>query len=141
MYKLKYFTEAEMRITKDTPLDIIQNCYNLAEFVLDPLREFIKKPILINSWYRSPEYNKKVGGAKNSQHTLGEAVDFIVKGMTIEEIYAIIIRMELVFDQLIMEYGNGTTWVHISLKRVGTNRKEKLKAVKTNGKWGYTAIK
>ena len=84
MYKLKYFTEAEMRITKDTPLDIIQNCYNLAEFVLDPLRELVKKPILVNSWYRNPVYNAKVGGAKNSQHTLGEAADIVVKGMTVE---------------------------------------------------------
>lgn len=141
MYKPKYFTEAEMRIDGTTPEHIKLNAYNVAEKVMDPLREFIKKPITVNSWYRSPEYNKKVGGAKNSQHTLGEAVDFIVKGMTIEEIYAIIIRMGLVFDQLIMEYGNGTTWVHISLKRVGTNRKEKLKAVKTNGKWVYTAIR
>lgn len=141
MYKPKYFSEKEMRIDGATPEHIKLNAYNVAEKVMDPLREFIKKPITVNSWYRSPEYNKKVGGAKNSQHTLGEAVDFVVKGMTIEEIYAIIIRMGLVFDQLIMEYGNGTTWVHISLKRVGTNRKEKLKAVKTNGKWGYTAIK
>ena len=141
MYKLKYFTEAEMRITKDTPENIRLNALNIAEKIMDPLREFIKKPVLINSWYRSPEYNKKVGGAKNSQHTTGEAVDFIVKGMSIEEIYAIIMRMGLVFDQIILEYGNGTTWVHISLKRVGTNRKEKLKAIKTNGKWNYTPIK
>lgn len=141
MYKPKYFSEKEMRIDGATPEHIKLNAYNVAEKVMDPLREFIKKPITVNSWYRSPEYNKKVGGAKNSQHTLGEAVDFVVKGMSIEEIYAIIIKMKIPFDQLILEYGNGTTWVHISLKRVGTNRKEKLKAVKTNGKWGYTAIK
>ena len=65
MYKLKYFTEAEMRITKDTPENIRLNALNIAEKIMDPLREFIKKPVLINSWYRSPEYNKKVGGAKN----------------------------------------------------------------------------
>lgn len=141
MYKLKYFTELEMRIDGATPEHIKLNAYNVAEKVMDPLREFIKKPITINSWYRSLEYNKQVGGAKNSQHTLGEAIDFVVKGMTIEEIYASIIKMKITFDQLILEYGNGTTWVHISLKRVGTNRKEVLKAIKTNGKWNYTKVK
>lgn len=141
MYKLKYFTELEMRIDGATPEHIKLNAYNVAEKIMDPLREFIKKPITINSWYRSLEYNKQVGGAKNSQHTTGEAIDFVVKGMTIEEIYASIIKMKITFDQLILEYGNGTTWVHISLKRVGTNRQEVLKAVKTNGKWNYTKVK
>ena len=141
MYKPKYFSEKEMRITKDTPENIRLNALNIAEKVLDPFREFIKKPITVNSWYRTPKYNKQVGGAKNSQHTLGEAVDFVVKGMTNEEIYDSIIKMKLPFDQLILENGNGTTWIHISLKMVGTNRREVLKALKTKGKWGYTKIK
>ncbi len=140
MYKPKYFTELEMRITKDTPENIRLSALNIAEKVLDPFREFIKKPITVNSWYRTPEYNKQVGGAKNSQHTLGEAVDFVVKGMTNEEIYDSIIKINLPFDQLILEYGNGTTWIHISLKRVGTNRKEVLKAVKTKGVWNYKKV-
>ena len=143
MYKLKYFTEAEMRITKDTPLDIIQNCYNLAEFVLDPLRELIKKPILVNSWYRNPVYNAQVGGAKNSQHTFGEAADIVVKGMTVEEVYATIITNNIPFDQIIVEYDNvnKTTWIHISFRSLTKNRKSKLKAVKEVGKkWVYTPI-
>lgn len=141
MYKPKYFTELEMRITKDTPENIRLSALNIAEKVLDPFREFIKKPITVNSWYRTPEYNKQVGGAKNSQHTLGEAVDFVVKGMTNEEIYDSIIKINLPFDQLILENGNSTTWIHVSLKMVGTNRREVLKALKINGKWGYTKIK
>ena len=141
MYKSKYFTNSEMRIEENTEEKIVLNCSCLAERVLDPLREFIRKPITINSWYRSPEYNKKVGGAKNSQHTQGEAADFVIKGMTIEEVYAIIMKLKISFDQLIMEYGNGTTWIHISFKRIGVNRSEKLKAVKTNGVWKYTPIK
>lgn len=141
MYKPKYFSEKEMRIDEKTPSDVRLNALHIAEKILDPLREFINKPITINSWYRTPEYNASVGGVKGSQHTKGEAVDFVVRGMTIEEIYAIVIRMGLLFDQIILEYGNGTTWVHISLKRVGTNRKEKLKATKTDGKWKYVPIK
>jgi len=32
--------------------------------------------------YRSPEHNKRVGGAKSSYHTRGEAVDIDMKGMS-----------------------------------------------------------
>lgn len=141
MYKPKYFNEKEMRIDNKSPEDVKLNAYNLTEKTLDPLREAVKKPITVNSWYRSPAYNESVGGAKDSQHTKGEAVDLIIGGMSIEEIYALILKLNLPFDQLILEYGNGTTWIHISLKRVGTNRKEVLKAVKTKGVWNYKKVK
>lgn len=140
MYKPKYFNESEMRITNETPEPVKNSAYKLVEKVLDPLREFIKKPIIVNSFIRTPEYNDAVGGANGSQHTLGEASDIKVNGMAIEEIYASIIRAGIVFDQLILEYGNGTTWIHISY-REGRNRKQVLKGEKINGVWKYTPIK
>jgi uncharacterized protein YcbK (DUF882 family) len=33
-------------------------------------------PTTINSGYRSPSYNARIGGAKNSRHTVGDAIDF-----------------------------------------------------------------
>lgn len=33
------------------------------------------KPIYINSGYRTPSYNKKIGGATNSYHMKGQAAD------------------------------------------------------------------
>ena len=39
-------------------------------------------PIHITSGYRSTEYNNKIGGAKNSYHTCGKAVDIYIKGKT-----------------------------------------------------------
>lgn len=39
----------------------------------------------VTSGYRSPEKNKAVGGAKNSQHMHGNAFDFDVSGMPIED--------------------------------------------------------
>lgn len=40
------------------------------------------KEIIITSGYRSPAYNKKVGGAARSQHMLGRAADIRIKGMS-----------------------------------------------------------
>ena len=40
----------------------------LAEKVFEPLREWIGGPIKVNSFFRSPELNTKIGGSKTSQH-------------------------------------------------------------------------
>ena len=57
----------------------------LAE-MLEILRKTIKKPIIITSGYRTPEHNKKVGGAKYSFHMRGMAADIIVKDMTPKDV-------------------------------------------------------
>jgi len=49
---------------------------------LQILRNYIGKPITVNSAYRSQEYNASIGGAKNSQHIMGRAADIVVKGMS-----------------------------------------------------------
>jgi uncharacterized protein YcbK (DUF882 family) len=49
---------------------------------LQVLRDYLKSSITINSGYRSPAWNTKVGGVKNSQHVLGKAADIVVKGFT-----------------------------------------------------------
>jgi len=80
---------------------------------LEKVRALINAPILVTSWYRSPEVNKAVGSSSTSQHIKGEAVDFISPGYgspyaicTFIEEHSTLIR----FDQLIFE----GTWVHIS---------------------------
>jgi peptidoglycan hydrolase-like protein with peptidoglycan-binding domain len=50
---------------------------------LEELRRAIgNRPIIINSGYRCPTHNRNVGGAKNSQHMYGKAVDIRVNGMS-----------------------------------------------------------
>lgn len=65
-----------------------QLCMNL-----QTLRDHIGKPITIISGYRSPEYNKKIGGVKRSQHLLAKAADIVVAGMTSLEVRDIIIQL------------------------------------------------
>jgi uncharacterized protein YcbK (DUF882 family) len=54
--------------------------------VLQKIRTHFGKPVTINSAYRTPPYNKKVGGSTNSQHCLGTACDIVVKGITPKQV-------------------------------------------------------
>jgi hypothetical protein len=90
--------------------------------LFEPLREWYNKPIKINSFYRSTEVNKLVGGAATSQHCKGEAID--ISAGTKEEnkkLFDWIKNSGLTFDQLINEFNY--TWIHISYKTNG-NRKQ-----------------
>lgn len=54
---------------------IFDNLESLVYNVLDPLREQLNMPVIVNCGYRSKETNIAVGGVKNSQHIKGEAAD------------------------------------------------------------------
>ena len=92
---------------------------------MEMVRELLgNRPITINSWYRNPVVNRAVGGVPNSQHALGEAVDFVCPGFGSPfEIcmYLSARAVYLAFDQLILE----PTWVHISFS-VTRARKQTL---------------
>ena len=96
---------------------------NLIKFCLQPIRDKLNKPMIITSGYRSKALNKRVKGAINSQHLKGQAADFHVNEMTIDEIINFIKNSGVKFDQLINEYNK---WVHISYVK-NKNRKQILK--------------
>ena len=56
------------------------------ENVLQKIRDHFKSAININSAYRTPTYNKKVGGSSNSYHVKGRAFDIVVKGYRPSEV-------------------------------------------------------
>lgn len=56
-----------------------------ATTAMEALEEAVGHPLKVNSAYRSPEHNRRVGGAKHSQHTHGKAFDVDVSGMSIPE--------------------------------------------------------
>ena len=57
--------------------------------ILQSIRDYFNKPVNINSAYRTPTHNKKVGGVKYSQHTYGMAADIVVKGENPEDVAAV----------------------------------------------------
>lgn len=79
----KNFTKEEFDCNDGSEMNIAiyHNIVKVAN-QLQILRNYIGKPITINSGYRSEEYNASIGGAKNSQHIMGRAADIVVKGMT-----------------------------------------------------------
>ena len=97
----------------------------LVDNLLQPLRDMYGRPIKVNSGYRSPMVNKHVGGAKNSQHTKGEAVDITAGSKEENKILFELIRDNFTFDQLINEYDY--SWIHVSYKATkDLNRKQIL---------------
>lgn len=65
--------------------DEILICKELLE-ILEEVRNHFNAPVIINSGYRTPEWNTKVGGAKCSYHMKGMAADIVVKGHTPKEV-------------------------------------------------------
>ncbi len=126
---------------KNVPTEaVLKNMRITAENIFEPLRKHFAQPIRVISFFRCPELNKAVGGATNSQHMTGEAMDLRGTGdVTNAQIFDYI-KNNLPFDQLIWEFGNDNdpSWVHVSFSR--KPRKNVLKAVKLKGKTIYKKI-
>jgi hypothetical protein len=115
----------------------------LAEEVFEPLRAYVGGPIKINSFFRSPELNKAIGGSVKSQHCHGQAIDLddTFGRCTNAEMYEFI-KKHLDFDQMIWEFGDDENpdWVHVSYVSEKQNRNRCLQAYKENGKTKYKVI-
>ena len=72
--------EFECSDGSEMPLEVFNNVCLLAK-QLENLRVHFNAPIKINSAYRSPVYNRSVGGAVNSQHLSGRAADIVISGV------------------------------------------------------------
>jgi hypothetical protein len=120
----------------------LANLRLLAEKVFEPIRNHFRCPIHISSAYRSVELNRAVKGSLTSQHCTGEAIDVDMdgtpNGVTNKMVFDFI-KNNLEFDQLIWEFGNDNNpdWVHVSYESTGKQRKQILKAIRTNGNTHY----
>jgi len=139
-----YSTTAMRRdIDNDPNDDQLHFMELIAEKVFEPLREWVGGPIKINSFFRSPELNKAIGGSTTSQHCKGQAMDIddTFGKATNAEMYHWI-KENLDFDQMIWEFGDedNPNWVHISYVSEDKNRNRCLLAYKENKKTKYKVI-
>ena len=121
----------------------LSNMKLVAEKIFEPVRTHFKVPIKVNSFFRSPDLNRAIGGSTKSQHCKGQAID-------IDDTYGKIknsdiywwIKENLDFDQMIWEFGNNDNpdWVHVSYVSPDKNRNRCLKAYRDDGKTKYMVI-
>lgn len=80
--------------------------------VLEDIRAHFNKPVIVTSGYRTPEYNTKIGGVKNSQHTKGTAADIKVSGISAKEV------QEYLKNKYPDKYGIGSylNFTHIDIR-------------------------
>ena len=87
------------------------------------------EPIIINSGYRSPQLNRKIGGAANSNHLTGCAADIRTSGMEQAICYAAILinyakESQQEFDELLIERNRyGAVWLHFAVRPANNRRK------------------
>ena len=128
---------AVARGINNTPDDsTLEKMKLVAEKVFEPVRIFLGMMITVNSFFRCIALNKAVGGAGNSQHVTGEAMDLDCRGFN-KKIFHFILD-HLTYDQIIWEFGdiNEPDWVHVSYRKEN-NRKQALMSVKIKGVTKY----
>jgi hypothetical protein len=122
-------------LSKDTPGDkvIIENLRAHCRLVLQPIRD-AKGRIRVNSGYRCPELNARVGGAKYSEHlcnNMRAAADIVSEEHSALDLFDFAIHHQLPYRTVILERkprkdGSVAEWVHISHCRGQTNPRRKI---------------
>jgi len=117
----------------------IANLLSLCANVLQPVRGHYQKGVKVNSGYRSPDVNAKVGGSRTSDHTRGMAADIEIPGVANADL-AGWIKENISFTQLILEFYTpgvpDSGWVHVSYDPANL-KKQDLTATRKDGKTVY----
>ena len=128
-----HFTLEEMTISEagarlqidNTPGPVALANLELVAACMEKIRTLLgNRPIVVHSGYRAVEVNEAVGGVATSAHCHGLACDFVCPTFgSPEEVALAILKSEIEFDQLILEYG----WVHVGVSQQGLlSRREAL---------------
>ena len=134
----KYFRLSELTYSETAYKNKIDNTPNaeerehleeLMEFI-DGFRAYWGGPLLVSSGFRCEALNELVGGAKNSGHRYGWAVDFVPannKKMECYEKFQEYLK-DKNFDELLLERNSrGKIWLHFSLKSYQGKQRKKIK--------------
>jgi len=117
-------SEFDSKDGAEMPEDVYFNIVKLAN-QLQYVRNYLNKPIKINSGYRSPEHNKAIGGVENSQHLFGKAADVVISELPPKIVYQLL--DDLMSKGEILQGGLGlyNTFVHYDIS-------------KTKRRWDYS---
>jgi len=91
----KHFSYEEMHCNDGTvyPMILLSRLSALC-YALEVVRAVTGLTLTLNSVYRTSTYNKRIGGARNSQHKLGMAADFKLKGISPKRLFPILDRFQ-----------------------------------------------
>ena len=130
---------ARKGIDNTLPDELYQNAIDLCVTAIEPARDALG-PLRCNSGYRCKKLNTAVGGAKDSGHLYGQAMDVIplTPGTTTMDIFRWFV-LHGTFSKLIWEFGGA--WVHVGYD-ASAEGKQILAAVAVPGKAkaAYTEI-
>lgn len=124
----------ELAIDNTPPVTLLPRIM-AAAIGMERIRDYLGNyPVRVHSWYRCEALNRAVGGAKESAHLQGHAVDFSVQKFGTPRQVALMLELmirDFKIDQLILE----PAWVHVSF--ADAPRFEKLTASLENNRLVY----
>lgn len=109
----------------------IEAMRNLCVTVLQPLRDFYGKPIIISSGYRCKTLNRIVGGSPSSQHLKGEAADIVFPNLNTAVDWMHFISHNCTYDQMLLEQNRrtGAQWLHVSCRTDKSKNRHQIKII------------
>ena len=117
-FKLSEFLNVGKYPDNKPTLQVVANLTYGCLMLLEPAREAIGCPIIINSGFRNSRVNTLVGGVKNSQHLIGQAADIRPKDPQQFQRLVAFLKAHAMTDQLL----TGSNWLHISWTPFGQPR-------------------
>jgi|TARA_R100001460_G_scaffold80780_4_gene121743 hypothetical protein len=137
---VKSNTATRLNIDNTPDSYALSNMTAISIHLFEPLRRWVGGPIKINSFYRSEDLNKAIGGSSRSQHCQGRAIDIDdTFGYKTNAEMFYFLKGTLNFDQIIWEFGDDKNpdWVHMSFISFNENRGRALIAYREKGKTKY----
>ena len=138
-FTLAELTKTSYPVENIPTVEHIENLRKLCVNVLQPIRDSFRRPVKVNSGYRSAALNKLTKGSQTSDHLTGLAADIEISGVSNRQL-AEWIRDNLEFKELILEHHTeddpSSGWVHVSYDEQD-KRKECLRAISENGRTIY----
>lgn len=108
-------TAMKLGLDNTPPLDVYPALWHVGTSILEPLRAVLGNRIRVTSGYRSLAVNQAVGGAANSAHLRGEALDLAADGLTPRELASLILELGVAYDALVV-YEGVDAHVHVEAR-------------------------